>query len=114
MNLREFIKNRILWRVYAIWFLRRIVPLVAVQIVIFTIALKIFARNVFVSKVLQNSAQVADAGYWAVFKYLVSSFLNTHPITQIVILLALGVAALFLRDIARSLFAYRAMWFRRK
>jgi hypothetical protein len=107
-------KNRVLWRVYFIWFFRRIVPLMAIQAVILGLALKIFAEKVFVRAVLQNAVQVADSGYWAFFKYLVISFLGTRPLVQIAILLGLGVSALIIRDLTRSLFTYKAMRLRRR
>lgn len=110
VTIKQLLKNRILWRVYFLWFLRRIVPLIAAQLIFFLIFLKIFARNVFVSQVFHNAANVADFGYWALFKYSLISFINARPITQIISLLILGLMALLLRDLLRALITYRSMW----
>lgn len=107
MPLSDKLKNKIAWKIYIIWFFRRILPLVLLQIFILALALRVFAKNVFVAMVLKNLGQVAEAGYWQVFKYMVASFLNTRPITQVVILVLLGISALILRDVGRSLFAYK-------
>ena len=110
MNKQDLYKNKILWRIYVIWFFRRIIPLMLLQVAIFGLALQLFAKNVFVSKVLQNIGQVSELGYWAVLRYLLNSFLATHPITQVIILVILGVISLILRDLARGFSAYKAMW----
>lgn len=110
INTNATIKNKILWRVYVLWFLRRIVPLIVLQIAVFILVFRIFAKNVFVSKVFRNAAYAADFGYWSLLKYSFAAFLNAHLITQVSILLILGVAALLLRDLIRVLITYKAMW----
>lgn len=106
MTISPILKNKILLRVYVIWFLRRIVPLVAIQIIALVIALKLFASNVFISKVFQNAELVAGENLWNIFKYLVLAFLQTRFIIQIIVLLGLGIGALILRDIGRALITY--------
>ncbi len=112
ITLKVFLKNRILWKVYLTWFLRRIIPLIILQLVLFSAALRIFASNVFVSNVFKNAAVVSDRGYFELLKYMALSFLNTKPVTQIVILIILGIMALLIRDFIRMLVTYRAMWIR--
>ncbi|MDD5547870.1 MAG: hypothetical protein PHN74_03205 [Candidatus Pacebacteria bacterium] len=108
---KELIKNsmfkaKILGKVYFVWFFRRIVPLVLVQVAVAVFVIKIFAKNVFVSKVLHNVAIVSDSGYWEIFKYLINSFMATHFIIQLAILITLGLTALLIRDIVRAIFVY--------
>lgn len=109
----ETIKKRILARVYISWFIKRVIPLIIIQALALAAALKLFAKNVFVSRVLQNASVAADSGYWVFSKYLLISFLNTRPIIQICILLGLGLGALLIRDFIRSLMTYKAMWIKR-
>lgn len=106
MTTNTMLKSKILFRVYVIWFLRRIVPLVAIQIIGLVVALKLFANNVFVSKVFQNAELVAGENLWNILKYLVLAFLQTRFIIQILVLLGLGIGALILRDIGRALITY--------
>lgn len=105
-------KKRILLKIYTLWFLNRVIPLIIIQVLILALALKIFANNVFVSKVLKNSSQIANFGYWDLLKYLIISFINTRPLTQIAILIGLGIGALIIRDIIRSFMTYKTMWIR--
>src|SRR3989344_6838928 len=105
-TLKEFIKNRILWRVYFIWFLRRMLPIVLIQIAVLVVLVKIFASNVFVSKVLENVVAASGFGYAEVFKFLLTAFVNAHIVVQAVIIIGLGVSALVIRDIVRALLTY--------
>lgn len=98
--------NKILWKVYVIWFLRRIVPLMLVQIVFLVIFLKLLANKIFFGKVIENAALASDSNYWEFFKYLLGAFFQTHFIVQIFILLVLGIGALFLRDLGRAIANY--------
>ena len=66
--------NKILWKVYTIWFLRRIVPLMLVQIVFLVAVLKLLAGKIFLGKVLENAALAANSNYWEFFKYLLQAF----------------------------------------
>ena len=110
MSLQDQFKNKLLWRVYLIWFMRRIVPLILLQVAILVLVVNLFAESVFLSKVLQNMGVTADGGYWALMKYLFATFFNTRPLVQIVILVGLGFVALLLRDLGRSLRTYKGMW----
>ena len=106
MTINPILKSKILLRVYIIWFLRRMVPLIAVQIIALVVALKLFANNVFISKVFQNAELIASDNLWNIFKYLVSAFFQTRFIIQIIVLLGLGIGALILRDLGRALMTY--------
>lgn len=113
-SLTHQLQNKIAWKIYSIWFVRRIVPLIALQVLALALALKIFSRNVFVAMVLKNIGQVAERGYWEVLKYMVASFLATKPLTQITIFVLFGVIALILRDAARALASFKLMRMRRR
>lgn len=99
-------KNKILWKVYLIWFFRKIVPLMVFQAIVFGIALKIFANNVFVGQVFANAGVAANSGYIEFFKYLVGAFYKSRLVVQFVSLMILGVGALILRDIGRVVLTY--------
>ncbi|MBU6141962.1 hypothetical protein KGO95_02470 [Patescibacteria group bacterium] len=113
ITLRELLKDRILLRVYFVWFIRRIVPIIIFQVVVLALALQLFAQNVFVAHVFSNVALVAGQGYWAVLWYLLASFLHTRPLVQLAILVLFGVVALLIRDAIRAVIAYHAMWIRK-
>lgn len=98
--------KKVFLKIYLIWFMRRIVPLMVLEIAVLVIALKTFAAKVFVEKVLENAAGSADANYWEFFQYLATAFLKTNILVQGAILILLGVGALLLRDIAKTAKTY--------
>ncbi|OGY64351.1 MAG: hypothetical protein A3I24_01170 [Candidatus Harrisonbacteria bacterium RIFCSPLOWO2_02_FULL_41_13b] len=99
-------KTKILWRIYVIWFFRRVLPLVSAQILIIAFALKIFAKKVFLGKVLENAAVAADSSYWEFLKYLAYAFFSAHILIQIIIILILALGTLLLRDAGRVIRTY--------
>lgn len=91
----------VFFKIYLIWFFRRIVPLMILEIAVLLLALKAFAYKVFVGKVLENAAVSSNANYWDFFGYLAEAFFRANPLIQIVILILLGVGALLIRDLAK-------------
>ena len=106
--------NKILFKVYTIWFLRRIVPLMLLQIAILVVFLKLLASKVFFGKVIENASLAAGANYWAFFKYLAGAFFQTSVVVQLSVFLALGVGALLLRDLAKIVKNYLKTFARNK
>lgn len=99
-------KTKILWRVYVIWFFRRVLPLVLAQILIISLALKVFSKKVYLGRVLENAAVAADSNYWEFLKYLAYAFFSAHILIQIVIVLILALGTLLLRDAGRVIRTY--------
>ena len=99
-------KNKLLWKIYLVWFFRRILPLAVLQVAVGVLALKIFAEKVFVAKVFQNAALSGQTDWWEFLGYLGNAYLQTRPAIQIIIPIALGVGALILRDTGRALMVY--------
>jgi len=98
--------NKLLWKIYTIWFLRRIVPLMLVEIVFLVAILKLLAGTIFFGKVMENAALASNSSYWQFFKYILGTFFQTHIAVQLFTLLILGVGALLLRDLKRVVFNY--------
>ncbi len=94
--------NRILFKVYTVWFLRRILPLIIAQVLFLVLVLRILASKIFFGRVLENAASAAGSSYWEFSRYLFGAFFQTSFKIQLVILLALGIGALVLRDLGRA------------
>lgn len=91
----------VFFKIYLIWFFRRIVPIMILEIAILLVALKTFTSKVFVGRVLENAALSSDSDYLDFFSYLAESFFQANPLVQIIILVLLGVGALLIRDVAK-------------
>lgn len=98
--------NKLFFKIYLVWFFRRILPIILIEIAIIVAALKVLAEFVFVGKVLENAAIAADANIWRFFGYIIDAFFQTSFVIQAAILVGLGIGALVIRDIARAAIAY--------
>lgn len=107
MKPMELLKNRILWKVYAVWFFTRILPILAFELIIITGALYVFGKFVFVERVVGNTLLIASEHPWALFNFLISAFIQTSWVIKGAILVGLSLGALILRDIGRVLVSYR-------
>ena len=103
------LRNRIMKRIFGIWFLRHTMPLVILELIGLFVALSFFTRLVFVEKVVSNALTAAVGNPFKLFTYLVSAFLGSEFTTQAVIVILLAVVILVLRDLNRSLIAYLVM-----
>lgn len=84
------------------------------QVIVFGLALKLFANKVFVGNVLDNAGIAAgSSSYVEFFRYLIEAFFKTQPLTQIVILIIWGVSSLILRDMGRTIITYAGILKRR-
>lgn len=97
--------KHILLRVYIVWFFRRILPLMALEVILAAVFLKIFANAVFVERTFQN-ASLGRESIWGIVRYLLAAYINTEFAVQLAILLILGIAALLLRDLGRAVIIF--------
>ncbi|HEY4499816.1 MAG TPA: hypothetical protein VJH70_01640 [Candidatus Paceibacterota bacterium] len=107
MKPMELLKNRILWKVYAVWFFAKILPILLFELIVIVGALYIFGKFVFVERVVGNTLLIASEHPLALFNFLVFAFMKTSWIIKGVTLIGLSIGALILRDIGRVLVSYR-------
>ncbi len=100
-------KSRILWKVYLVWFIRRILPLVIFEVVVLATAVYLLAKYIFVEKVISNTFLFAGRNPLTMLFFLLDAFLRTSLLEQIIIIILLSIGALLLRDIGRTLASYR-------
>ncbi len=100
-------KSKILWKIYLVWFFRRILPLVVFEIVVLGAAVYLLAKYIFVEKVISNTFLFAGRNPLTMLSFLFDAFLRTSLLEQIAIIILLSIGALLLRDIGRTLASYR-------
>jgi len=95
----EELKKRIMRRVYAIWFVKRVAPAVFIYMpFLLFVALKETAGEFFVSKILDNFLIVVhNHGLTGVFKFIISAFGNAPALPLFIILVSAGIFVYILR-----------------
>ena len=98
------VKLSIMRRVHFIWFVRRALPVLALEAAVITLVVYKVADQVFVNNVLRNAAlHTFSRSPLMLVSFLFRAFLNTEVMVQL-FLIAFGiVGALFLKDIRRVL-----------
>jgi hypothetical protein len=79
------LKNRIMRRVYGIWFIRRVAPsLVSMGALVF-VGLRVMAQSFFVAKIAENFVNVAGASLAGIPQFIASALNSAEPSALIVI-----------------------------
>lgn len=86
--------------------MRRIVPLMLVQVVFLVGILQLLASRIFLGQILENGRVAANSSYFEFFRYLTGAFFETHLLVQISLLVILGIGALLIRDFVRIVTGY--------
>lgn len=103
---RANLKFRIMKRVFGLWFLRSMVPLLVIEIIVAVLAIYLFAKFIFVAAVVNNALTAAFGNPFKLVVYLWKAFLGTRGEIQALIVAMALVGLLLLRDLNRSLISY--------
>ncbi len=98
------LKKRIMKRVYAIWFVKKIAP----AIFIYTpflgfIALRETANEFFITKIVENFVLALNSGFAATMSYMASAVANIPAMPSLIILLSTGALVFVLKGLFISL-----------
>lgn len=93
------IQNRVMKRVYFIWFFRRILPYVALEVLIFGVFLYFVGEHAFVRVIVDNSIQKMLFSPNSLLPYVFDAALNTKLVVQVSLLGALAAMLLAFRNV---------------
>lgn len=103
---RANLKFRIMKRIFGLWFLRSMVPLLIVEIVGIMLGIYLFAKLIFVNAVISNTLNAALGNPFKMIAYLWEAFLGTRGEVK-ALLITMGLTGLLLlRDLNRGLISY--------
>ena len=96
-------RGEILRQIYRIWLFRRLVPVLAAEVVIIALVLYGLGRMVFVQRVAENALSVFFRDPSAIFQFGLAAFVNAPVLTKLFILGFLVIAALIVRGITQGI-----------
>jgi hypothetical protein len=96
--------KRIMKRVYAIWFFKKIAPAAFLYMpFLLFVAFRETASEFFVVKIIDNFLlAVHNSGFWGATKFVLSAMLNTPVLPTLIILASLGMFVFILRRLMRN------------
>ncbi|OGD33586.1 hypothetical protein A3C78_02320 [Candidatus Azambacteria bacterium RIFCSPHIGHO2_02_FULL_45_18] len=103
------LQSRIMRRVYAIWFAKRVLPYVVIEAAGFVSVVYALGRLVYVRHVVDNALVAFAANPWGWAFYMADSFFYRKPVIQA---LSLGAAVLFIfavRNVLKALVELNVM-----
>lgn len=106
INTNNLLCQRIMKRVYFIWFAKKIFPYLLIELALFASFLYLIGHYVFVSKVLQYAGQILannsiDPAIWSAFAWHI--FFKTELVVQLSVLGSLVVIILMFKNFITSL-----------
>jgi len=98
------LKKRIMKRVYAIWFLRKIAPALFLYVpFLLFVALREISNEFFVTRIIDNFlVSVHNSGVVGVARFAFSALVNTPVLSALIIIASMGAFVVLLRRLARS------------
>ena len=103
MNQPRPFKGIILKRVYRVWLVRRLLPVLVAEVAILSFVLYALARLIFVERVLDNGFKVFFARPEGIGAFLVAGFLHAPLTTQVLSGGIVLLAALLIRHITQGI-----------
>src|SRR3972149_3791191 len=86
------LKTRIMRRIYAIWFVRRGLPMIAGSAASFYIALRVAAERFFVAQIVSNFAVATRSGFLGMSNFVAAALNSVEPSVLILISLVFLVS----------------------
>ncbi len=105
MDQKNNLKTKIMRKVYLIWFGRKVLPYIAVEIAAFAAFMYFLGRQVYVAKVMEYATSVLsnNMAHPMVFaSFAVNLFLRTHFVVQLSILGAIAMIFFLFKNIISS------------
>lgn len=79
MSTEQRLKNRIMRRVYGIWFVKQALPMLAGSAVFITAALRMTADRFFVAQIWKNFGSIASSNIMGLPRYIASAMNHAEP-----------------------------------
>ncbi len=106
---KNLLKDKILFKIYGMWFFRRSAPLLAVEIIVGIFAFYCLSKNIFIERVFSNAFSAALGSPFKFVMYFINAFLVSKFLNQVISVLIVVSLVFLLRDINKSFVAYAAM-----
>ncbi len=100
------LRRNIMLRIYGIWLLRRLGPVLLFEVLFLILATHLFAGSVFIARVFQNAGGAASGGIFSFLSFAAAAVINARFEVQIEILIAVVFGVLFLWSVKRAIVSY--------
>lgn len=106
MNPTPRFKGQILRQVYRVWLMRKFLPVLIVEVALFSAALYLVARYVFIERVIENASNVFFQHPTGIVSFFISAYIHTPIATKLFVVAAIVLIVLVLRKLTQGLLRY--------
>jgi hypothetical protein len=100
-TISPMVKTRIMRRVYGIWLMRLLAPVLFFEIPALALLVKLGAQQIFVQRVFENIAASVSGG-GELLRFMYRAVLHTSGQTQLLLGISVVIGVLFLKDFSRT------------
>ena len=105
-NYGEKFKKRVMLRIFGIWLVRRVAPMLVFAFLFIALAVDLFAKSVFVAKVFENFAFAIKNNPSSVVTYPLTALWAARFSVKMELLTAAIMGFLVLWSVKRAIFSY--------
>ena len=96
-------KGEVLNQVYRVWLFRKLLPVLIIEIAVFSFVLYELAHAVFIQRVIENAMNVFFVRPAEIFTFFVTAFIQTSLLIKLLITAVVVSAAFFIRHITQGI-----------
>lgn len=102
-------RQKLMRKIYWIWFTRRVLPVVVFEVFSVILGAHLFARSVYVVRLLEGAAAATSQSSFRLFGYLWYAFIHSRIEVKVEIAIACVFLGLFLWSIKRAIVSYEVL-----
>lgn len=102
-------RQKLMRKIYWIWFTRRVLPVVVFEVFSVILGAHLFARSVYVVRVLEGAAAATSQSPFRLFGYLWYALVHSRVEVKVEIAIAFIFVGLFAWSIKRAIVSYEVL-----
>ena len=106
MNATPRFRGEILKRIYRVWLFRTFLPVLLIEVAVFTFILYKLAQAVFFQRILENAMNIFFKDPSHIFSFFLSAFVDAGFVTKILVIAVMAALALVIRQITQGLLRF--------
>lgn len=99
-------KGEVLRQIYRVWLLRKLLPVLVIEIALFSFVLYQLGRIVFVQRVLENAFVILFSHPSGIFSFITATFLGTTFFVKVLSIGLVVLLAFFLRHLTQGILRF--------
>ncbi len=103
---RPRFRGQILARIYRVWLLRKLAPVLAIEVALVSLVLYKLGQTVFIQQVIQNALGVLFTNPAGIFRFIAAAFTNAAFATKVLAVAFVVIVAFFIRHATQGMLRY--------